>query len=155
MKEPEKIIPKDSSDYLRIMTKAVFQAGFNWTVIENKWPGFEAAFDHFDPYKVAAYDAEKMSSLQQDTRIVRNTTKINATIHNAQTMVDKIEKHGDFKTYLGSIGDFEAVVKELRKSFKWLGDFGAYYFLWVVNEPVPSYHDWCASRGIQPMDIES
>jgi 3-methyladenine DNA glycosylase Tag len=155
MKEPIKIVPKDSSDYLRVMTKAVFQAGFNWAVIENKWSGFEEAFDNFDPYKVATYDAAKISALQQDARIVRNKTKINATIHNAQTMVDKMHDHGDFKTYLSSIGDFEAVVKELRKSFKWLGDFGAYYFLWVVGEPVPSYHEWCASRGVKPMDIES
>ena len=151
MKEPEKITPKDNSDYLRIMTKAVFQAGFNWQVIENKWPGFEAAFDNFDPYIVATYDDAKISALGQDQRIVRNKSKINATVHNAKTMVDKINEFGGFKTYLESIGSFEAVVKDLRKNFKWLGDFGAYYFLWVVNEPVPSYEDWCKSRGIEPM----
>lgn len=42
------------------------------------------------------------------------------------------------------------IVKDLRKSFEWLGDLGAYYFLWVVNEPVPSYEDWCKSRGVPP-----
>ena len=35
--------------YLSEMTKAVFSAGFNWQVIRNKWPGFEAAFHGFGP----------------------------------------------------------------------------------------------------------
>ena len=39
--------------WLAGMTKAVFRAGFNWKVIENKWPGFEAAFEGFDPHRCA------------------------------------------------------------------------------------------------------
>ena len=70
-------------------------------------------------------------------------------------MIDKINQYGDFKTYLGSFDDFESTVKELRKSFKWLGDLGTYYFLWVVSEPVPSYEDWCKSRCISPHKTES
>lgn len=124
MQEPPKIIPKDASDYLRVMTRAVFQAGFNWKVIENKWSGFEEAFDRFDPFIVATYDDIKISNLSQDSRIVRNASKINATIYNAQIMVDKINEFGNFKSYLDSLGDFDSCVKELRKSFKWLGDLG-------------------------------
>ena len=41
--------------YLAEMTRAVFNAGFNWTVIRNKWDGFEAAFADFDPHRVAFY----------------------------------------------------------------------------------------------------
>jgi len=154
MKEPEKIVPKNDADYLRVMTKAVFQAGFNWSVIEKKWSGFEAAFDGFDPYLVATYDSEKRSDLLKDVRIVRNASKIDATIRNAQVLLDKKSEFGSIKSYLASHGSFEQTVKDLRRSFKWLGDFGAYYFLWVVNEPVPTYHEWCASRGIAPMDTD-
>ena len=57
---------------------------------------------------------------------------------------------GDFRAYLQSHGDFESTVKDLRKRFSFLGDFGAYYFLYVVKEPVPSYHEFRASRGQQP-----
>lgn len=155
MKEPAKIIPKDGADYLRVMTKAVFQAGFNWSVIEKKWPGFEAAFDDFDPYLVATYDDKKISDLVTDTRIVRNRSKIEATIHNAQAIVDKTNEFGSFKNYLDSLGDFETTVKTLRKTFKWLGDFGTYYFLWVVSQPTPNYEDWCKSRGITPMPVDN
>lgn len=41
-------------------------------------------------------------------------------------------------------------MKDLRKQFKFLGEYGTYYFLWVVGEDVPSYEEWCASRGIKP-----
>ena len=41
-------------------------------------------------------------------------------------------------------------MKDLRKRFGFLGETGAYYFLWVVNEDVPSYEEWCASRGRRP-----
>ena len=40
---------------------------------------------------------------------------------------------------------------DLRKRFKFLGEMGAFYFLYVVGEEVPSYEDWCASRGREPM----
>ena len=39
---------------------------------------------------------------------------------------------------------------DLRKQFRFLGDTGAFYFLYVVKEEVPSYEDWCASRGVKP-----
>src|SRR3546814_7821530 len=34
------------------MAKRVFSAGFVWSVIENKWDGFEAAFLGFEPRKL-------------------------------------------------------------------------------------------------------
>lgn len=150
MHAPDKIAPKDDADYLRTLTKAVFQAGFSWEVIAKKWPGFEEAFDSFDPYVVALYTPEKIEGLCKDARIVKNRAKIEATVYNAQMMVAKIDTFGSFKAYLSSLGAFEDSVKELRKTFKWLGDLGAYYFLWVVSEPVPSYEAWCESRGVTP-----
>lgn len=151
MKAPEKIKPNSANDYLNVMSRAVFQSGFNWQVIAKKWPGFIAAFDNFDPFVVASYDEAKLDQLKQDKRIVRNAAKINATVHNARSMVELIDQFGSFKLYLDSIADFELLVKDLLKHFKWLGDFGSFYFLYVVGQPVPTYEDWCKSRGITPM----
>lgn len=154
MKAPDKIDVKRDADYLEVMTRAVFQSGFNWTVIANKWPGFTDAFDAFDPQKVADYDDAKIAELLQDTRIVRNATKVKATVHNARTMLSKAGEYGSFKAYLDSFDNFESAAKDLRTSFKWLGDFGAFYFLYVVKQPVPTYEDWCKSRGVKPMTEE-
>ena len=41
-------------------------------------------------------------------------------------------------------------VKDLRKQFKFLGEMGAYHFLWVVGEEVPPYEEWSARRGMPP-----
>tara|TARA_Y100000310_G_C20039435_1_gene515468 strand:- start:159 stop:344 length:186 start_codon:yes stop_codon:yes gene_type:complete len=42
------------------------------------------------------------------------------------------------------------LVKDLRKQFKFLGDMGAYLFLYVVGEDVLPHEEWAARRGIKP-----
>jgi DNA-3-methyladenine glycosylase I len=84
--------------------------------------------------------------LTRDARIVRNRRKIEATVHNAQTMLDLEREHGTFKKYLRAHGSFESAVADMRKRFKFLGDTGAYYFLYCVGEPVPDHEEWMARR---------
>lgn len=78
------------------MAKALFQAGFVWRVIENKWDGFEAAFEGFEPARVATFSAAKLRDLREDTRIVRNGQKIEAVVANARYVLDEAEQHGSF-----------------------------------------------------------
>ena len=61
----------------------MFQAGFNWKVIENKWSGFESAFHNFDIGKCAMMDDDWFDSLVADKSIVRNAIKIRAVQENA------------------------------------------------------------------------
>jgi DNA-3-methyladenine glycosylase I len=89
-----------------------------------------------------------VDKLVADERMIRSRSKIEATVGNAETMLELDEEYGGFKRYLRSHGDFEATVKDLRKRFKFLGDHGAYRFLWIVGEKVPSYPEWAESRGI-------
>ena len=83
--------------------------------------------------------------------MIRSRSKIEATIDNAETMLELDAEHKGFKRYLRSHADFEATVKDLRKRFKFLGDHGAYRFLWIVREHVPSYEEWAKSRGLESM----
>ena len=148
---PEQVDAKPLGDYLEVMTKAAFQSGMSWDVVNAKWPGFQEAFHGFDAERVAEYTPDDIDRLAADTRIIRNVRKIEATVRNAQTLCALAAEHGgDFRAYLHSHGDFESTVKDLRKRFSFLGDFGAYYFLYVVKEPVPDYHEFRASRGQQP-----
>ena len=144
---PEKIQPDRLADYLEVMSKAVFQTGISWRVVDNKWPGIRAAFRSFDPAAIAALTPEDLDAITADPRVIRNRRKIEATVDNARTMLELERSHGTFRDYLRSHGGFEGTATDLRKRFRFLGDMGAYYFLWVVNEEVPSYEDWCASRG--------
>ncbi len=143
---PKKIDPKTLGDYLEVMTKAVFQSGMSWQVIEAKWDGFREAFEGFDAEKVAAFTPDDVDRLAQDTRIVRNRRKIQATVDNALEIVELDREHEGFRNYLRSHGSFAETVADLKRHFRFLGDFGSYYFLHVVGEKVPSHEEWMASR---------
>ena len=56
MNIPLKIQPKDLSDYLAVMSKAVFQAGVSWALIDSRWLEFENAFENFKPANVSKFD---------------------------------------------------------------------------------------------------
>jgi 3-methyladenine DNA glycosylase Tag len=58
------------------MTQRVFSAGFAWSVIESKWPGFEQAFQNFEPAKLAFEPDEFWEALTKDARIVRNAANL-------------------------------------------------------------------------------
>src|SRR5438093_5802489 len=96
---PTKIRPKSLDDYFEVLTKAVFQSGISWRVIEAKWDGFRDALERFDVRKVARFSPDDVDRLLQDTRIVRNRRKIEATIDNAVEIVALEEEHGGFKKY--------------------------------------------------------
>jgi DNA-3-methyladenine glycosylase I len=145
---PAQIEPQSLADYLEVMSKAVFQSGMSWAVVEAKWDGFRAAFEGFDPKKIARFGPDDVDRLAADPGIIRNRRKIEATIDNAVEMQALADEHGgDFRAYLRSHGGFEQTVADLRRHFRFLGDFGAYYFLYVVGEEVPPHDEWRASRS--------
>lgn len=85
-------IPDDR--WLATFTRCVFQAGFNWKVIEAKWPGFETAFDGFNVARCAMMDDAWFDELITDTRIVRNGAKILTVRDNAVFLSDLAKEHG-------------------------------------------------------------
>ena len=141
---PPQIVPQSLNDYLEVMTKAVFQSGISWKVVNSKWPGFRAGFHGFDVARVAAMDESAIDTLAADTAIIRNRRKIVATVHNAQRLIELEEEYdGDIRNYLRAHGDFYAVLKDVRKQFKYMGDTGTYYWLYVLGEDVPDYGEFC------------
>ena len=116
---------------LSAFTKKVFQSGFVWKVIENKWPGFEAAFDNFDPPRVAFYADDDIDRLMSDKAIVRNGAKIEATIHNARFVTDIAKEHGSFGTFLAEwpIDDQIGLMDVFKKRGKRLSGMTVQYFL--------------------------
>ncbi len=91
---PQRLAETGDDRWLSAMAKCLFQAGFNWKVIEAKWQGFEEAFDGFDPRRVAHYNDEDLDRLLADKRIVRNGAKISAVIENAIFLKDLASEHG-------------------------------------------------------------
>jgi 3-methyladenine DNA glycosylase Tag len=123
----------DQSDdrFLAGMTKAVFSSGFSWEVVEQKWPGFEAAFEGFDPHRVAFYADADVARLLQDARIIRNGAKIQATIANAGFVLATAKAHGSFGAFLKGWppADQVGLMEHLKKNASRLGGSSAMYFL--------------------------
>ena len=144
MEAPAQITPSKLGDYLEILTKPVFESGLNWQVVNSKWPAFQELFHGFDPEVVASLPPDELDKISEDTRIIRSRKKIDATVHNAQAMIEIEKEFGSFKAYASAQGGYEPLVKDMRKRFKYLGEFGAYYFLYVVGEDVPKEHEYRA-----------
>ena len=82
------------------MTRRVFSAGFAWSVIEAKWPGFEEAFLGFDPARLVFEPDEFWDGLIKDARIVRNGAKIMSVRKNARFVQDVAKERGSFGAFL-------------------------------------------------------
>lgn len=138
-----KKIPDDR--WLAGMTRAVFQAGFSWKVIDTKWPGFEEAFEGFNPPRVAFYADEDLERLVSDKRIVRNGAKIKATIANARLVAELAQEHGSAGAYFANSKpeNFVDLLEVLKKRGSFLSGGAGQYFLrfsgvdsWVMSSSV-------------------
>lgn len=140
---PPRITPANDNGYFEQMTKAIFQAGFSWQVVNDKWPNFQQAFSNFDVDRVAAYTLEDMDRLLSDPGIVRNGRKIEATIANAVQFQSVRREFGSFAGYLHSLASlpYRERQKALSKRFKNLGRTSVFVFLWCVNAEVPDWED--------------
>ena len=113
------------------MAARVFSAGFVWSVIDNKWPGFEEAFLEFNPKRLLFQPAEYWEKLVSDTRIVRHPGKIKAVRDNAKFVLDIAKEHGSFGKFLANwpAGDQVGLMEVLGKRGTRLGGFSGQYFL--------------------------
>ena len=84
------------------MTKRVFSAGFAWSVIESKWPGFEEAFLGFEPARLTFQPDDFWDGLTKDARIVRNGPKIGSVRANARFIQEAAKEHGSFGKFLAA-----------------------------------------------------
>lgn len=140
---PDRVRPANDDGYFEQLTKAVFQAGFSWPVIRQKWPNFVAGFDNFNVDAVAAYDAPDIERLLADAGIVRNGRKIQATVANARAIQELRRQHGSFAGYLRSMDGwtYESRRDALTRQFAGLGRTSCFVFLWCVDEDVPAWDE--------------
>ena len=139
-----------------------FQAGLSWITILNKREAFRAAFDNFDPAKVAAYGEADRARLMADAGIVRSGAKIDAAIEGARIYMDMQAKGEDFATWLwsfvggkpiqydrkpgeGAVDSPESIAmsKALKKrGFKFVGPVIVYAFMQATGM-VNDHHIGC------------
>ncbi|MEM1152734.1 MAG: DNA-3-methyladenine glycosylase I [Pseudomonadota bacterium] len=82
--------------YLSEMTRCIFQAGFVWRVVNQKWDDFEDVFFGFPPQKIVMLSPEQIDRICQNPRIIRNRQKVLSIQANAQFLLDVAVEHGGF-----------------------------------------------------------
>lgn len=140
------------------------QAGLSWITVLRKREAFRAAFDGFDPEKVALYKEEKVEKLMADKGIIRHRGKINAAIQNAKLFLEIQKKYGSFDTFIWNYVDYTPIInypeciadlpaatplsdqisKDLKKlGFKFVGSTIIYSFMQsigMVNDHIVGCH---------------
>jgi len=106
----------DDDTLFEFLILETFQAGLSWITILRKRENFRKAFDSFNYKKIANYKQEKIDSLLQDARIIRNKLKINATINNAIAFIKIQEEYGSFSKYIWAFVDGKPIKNKLKNA---------------------------------------
>ncbi len=128
------------------------QAGLSWETILNKRENYRAAFDDFNPTKIARYNDRKVEALMNNAGIIRNRLKINSAITNAQAFLAVAREFGSFDSYVWRFVDgkplrrkrgqplpartelSDALSKDLlKRGFKFVGSTICYSFMQAVG----------------------
>jgi DNA-3-methyladenine glycosylase I len=128
------------------------QAGLSWETILRKRDNYRAAFDHFNPVKVAKYDKRKIDALLNDAGIIRNRLKINSAVTNAIAFREVQREFGSFANYVWRFVDGKPVRRKrgqpivattpvsdalskdlLKRGFKFVGSTICYSFMQAVG----------------------
>jgi DNA-3-methyladenine glycosylase I len=76
------------------------QAGLSWDTILRKRDNYRAAFDRFDPTKIARYDRRRVQQLLKNDGIIRNRLKIEGAVRNAKAFLAVKKEFGTFDRYI-------------------------------------------------------
>jgi len=146
--------------FLAAMTKKVFQSGFVWRVVENKWPDFEETFFNFNIEKVLMMPEEMMERKASDPKIIRNFNKVKTIKANAQMMFNEQQNGHSFAQFIRQwpVNDIIGLWAYLKKNGARLGGNTGPYALralgkdtFLITRDIEAYfraHD-IISGGVQ------
>lgn len=144
------------------------QAGLSWSTILKKMDTLCAAYDDFDPRRLAEFDAQRIERMLGDSGIIRNRAKAEAAVHNAKMYFALCEKHGSLDAFLWRYVDFAPIVnhwesmseipastplsdrisRDLKKAgFKFVGSTTVYAFMQAVGMVNDHLADCAFRRG--------
>lgn len=92
--------------FLAAFTKKIFQSGFVWRVVENKWPNFEESFFNFDIEKILMMPEEMLERKAADPKIIRNFNKVKTIKANAQMIFEEQNNSEEHKTFAEFIANW-------------------------------------------------
>jgi DNA-3-methyladenine glycosylase I len=144
----------DDRTLFEFLTLEGAQAGLNWEIVLRKRPNYQAAFDGFDPHRIAAYDRQTIRALLRNPGIIRNRKKIISAVENAKAFLKVEQEFGSFDRYIwgfvgakprvnswravkdlpASTAESDAMSKDLKKrGFAFVGSTICYAFMQAMG----------------------
>ncbi|UJF22355.1 DNA-3-methyladenine glycosylase I [Shewanella sp. OMA3-2] len=132
----KEIVQYSDAQLLSAMSKRVFQSGFVWRVVENKWPAYEKAFFDFEPQKVLMLSPEQIQQRATDATLIRHQKKTQAIVDNAYMVQSLSAKHGSFAELIAHWPneDIIGLWQLLKKQGTRLGGNTGAYFLRSIGK---------------------
>ena len=144
----------DDSSLFEFLILEGVQAGLSWNTILQKRENYRKALDHFDYNKIVQYKEQKIEELMNNSGIIRNKLKIDATVSNAKAFKKVQKEFGSFDRYIWQFVDYNPIIhtfkvltelpsttkeseimsKDLKKrGFKFIGPTLCYAFMQAVG----------------------
>ncbi len=147
-----------------------FQSGLSWLVVLRKREDMVRVLELNDPERLARWSSQRVDRVLEDARIIRNRTKVQAAINNAQLFCDLPQAGQSFSEYLWSFVGGEPIVNAWTSDdqipprspegdamaaglkslgFKWTGPTVCYAFMQavgMVNDHLVSCHRYRLCR---------
>jgi len=91
------------------------QAGLSWKTILERRHGYRRAFDRFDVHKICGYSKNDVKRLLNDSGIIRNRLKIEATVENAKRFIAIQEEFGSFDAYIWQFVGGKTIMNRFKR----------------------------------------
>ncbi len=136
VKDAAALAAEPDDRYLSLLCLRVFRAGLKHSLVDAKWPGFEAAFHGFDPAIVTAMSDEAMEALMQDQRLIRHWGKLKSVRDNAAALAAISAAEGGFGRWIAGwdAGNIVGLWDEIAKRFSQMGGESGPRFLRMAGK---------------------
>lgn len=128
--------PKTDDEYLEILSLIIFQAGFNWRVVREKWKDLKKPFRNFKIEDVARLTSKQQQALLKNPKMIKNKRKIEAIVTNAKIFLEITKNFGSFENYLKTLRTLREneKIKKIKNRLVGIGDYSAEFFLHSVGD---------------------
>ncbi|MCZ4338411.1 DNA-3-methyladenine glycosylase I [Shewanella colwelliana] len=124
------------AELLSELSRKVFQCGFVWRIVDNKWPAYERAFFDFEPHKVLMLSPEQLQQRASDSELIRHLKKTMAIYDNALMVHELAIQHGSFAKFIADwpSDNIIGLWAELKRLGNRLGGNTGPYFLRAIGK---------------------
>lgn len=144
--------PKSDNEFFEQLSHIVFIIGFNYQIVEKRWPGIKKAFGNFDIGKVSGYGDKDFQRIMKSKAMIKNKRKIRFIMENARICKDIQKEFGSVLKWIAKLKSDrrkdKILAPTLAESFRTFRGIGATTSGWLesVHEAKRNYIEYTVER---------